>query len=141
MLFLLVAISFNACSNDDDEVININSYLKGKWHTYKVVVSAQNQAVDIDVTKTGMYSQFYYEMVFRDGNKVDMSYYKVDDNTTSRWMTETNSYSINGDIVTVYDGNDAIDFFYSPQEKNIYMRFAGEVENIGYTTVFLYLRK
>ena len=137
---LFTALSFNACSSDDGEV-SIDSYLKGKWHTYKAVVSAQNQSVDLDITKTGQYSQFYYEAVFKDGNKVDMSYYKVDDNTASRWETETDSYSIKGDIVTIYDEKDAIDLFFSPKEKNMYMRVAGEVENVGYTTVFLYFRK
>jgi hypothetical protein len=137
---LFSALSFNACSSDDDEV-SIDSYLKGKWHSYKAVVSAQNQSVDLEVTKTGQYSQFYYEAVFKDGNKVDMSYYKVDDNTASRWETETGSYSVNGDVITVYDEEGAIDFFFNPKEKNMYMRVAGEVENIGYTTVFLYFRK
>lgn len=137
---LFSALSFNACSSDDDEV-SIDSYLKGKWHSYKAVVSAQNQSVDLEVTKTGQYSQFYYEAVFKDGNKVDMSYYKVDDNTASRWETETGSYSVNGDVITVYDEKGAIDFFFNPKEKNMYMRVAGEVENIGYTTVFLYFRK
>jgi len=137
---LLVALSFNACSSDDDEIINIDSYLKGKWYSYKAVVSAQDKSVDIAVTKTGQYSQFYYEMLFRDDNKVDFSFYKVD-NYVSSWETETDSYSINGDVVRIYDDNEAIDFFYNPKEKTMYMRVAGEVEYVGYTTIFLYFRK
>jgi len=138
---LLAVLSFNACSGDDDSEMPIDSYLKGKWHSYKAVVSAQNQSVELDVTKTNQYSQFYYEAVFKDNNKVDMSYYNVDNNSLSRWTTETDSYSVNGDVVTVYDSTSAIDLMYSPKEKNMYMRIAGNVDRIGWTTVFIYFRK
>lgn len=139
MLLLLVALSFNACG-DDEEEISIDTYLRGKWHTYKAVISAQNQSVDIDVSKTGQYSQLYREVVFKDGNKVDMSCY-IEDNYASRWETETGTYFVKGNVVTIYDEESSIDFFFDPHEKNMYMRVAGEVESIGYTTVFLYFRK
>lgn len=77
------------------------SYLKGKWYSYKAVVSANNQSVEVEVSKTNQYSQFYYEADFRDNNQVDMSYYNVDNNTSTRWTTETDSYSIKGDVITI----------------------------------------
>lgn len=139
VMLLLVALSFNSCG-DDDEEISIDSFLRGKWHAYRAVVSAQNKSVDIDVTKTGQYSAFYRELIFRDGNKVDMSYYK-DDDYASRWETETGSYVVNGNVITIYDDEGSLDLFYNPHEKNMYLRVAAEVESIGYTTVFLYFRK
>lgn len=138
---LLAVISFNSCSSDDNNEIPIDSYLKGKWYSYKAVVSANNQSVEVEVSKTNQYSQFYYEADFRDNNQVDMSYYNVENNTSTRWTTETDSYSIKGDVITIYDSKDAIDFFYSPKEKNMYMRIAGNVDGVGWTTIFIYFRK
>ena len=92
---LVFAMLFTvSCGSDDDDDISIDNYLIGKWHTFKAVVSAQNQSVDLDITKTGTYSQFYFEAVFNTNNKVDMSYYKVDANNASRWETETENYSL-----------------------------------------------
>ena len=137
---LFVAVfTLSACGDDDESIFD--SYLIGKWHSYKAVVSAQNKSVELDVTKTGKYSQFYYEAVFKSGNKVDMSYYKVDENKASRWQTESGNYSVKDNIVTIYDEEDAIDFFYDSNNKSMYMRVADEVEDIGYTTVFLYFKK
>ena len=138
---LLAVLSFNACSGNDDDEMPIDSYLKGKWYSYKAVVSAQNQSVEVDVTKTNQYSQFYYEAVFRDNNQVDMSYYNIENNTSARWATETDSYSVKGDVITVYDSKNAVDFIYNPKDKNMYMRVAGNTDELGWTTIFIYLKK
>lgn len=139
MALLFAALSFSACSSDDAEE-DIDTYLKGKWYSYKAVVSAQNRTVDLDVSKTGQNSQLYYETVFKDGGKLDMSYYRVVD-AVSSWVTESGTYSVNGNIVTLDDGQSTMDAFYNPKEKNLYIRLAANVENIGYTTVFIYFRK
>lgn len=142
IVLLFTALSFNACSSDDDiEIANLESYIKGKWHSYRAVVSANNESIEVPVTKTGQYSAFYWEIIFKEGNKVDMSYYEEDTNGNSRWMTETNSYSVKGDVVTIYDSENSIDFIFDPGSKTMYMRAAGQVDNIGYTTVFIHLCK
>ena len=142
IVLLFTALSFNACSSDnDDEIVSLESYIKGKWRSYKAVVSANNESVEVEVTKTGQYSAFYWEITFKEGNKVETSYYQEDSNGNSRWLTETNNYSVKGDVVTVYDSENAIDFIFDQRSKTMYMRAAGQVENIGYTTVFIHIRK
>lgn len=140
-LFFLVSTMIFIVSCGGDDEVDLDNYLTGKWHSYKAVVSAQNKSIDVNVSKTGKNSQFYYEVVFKSDNKVELSYYEVDDNMASRWKTDTGSYSVNGDVVTVYDENASIDFMYNSKDKTMYMRAAGEVEDVGYTTVFLYFKK
>lgn len=141
LLFLITVLPIITSCGSDDEDISIDNYLIGKWHTYKAVVSAQNQSVDLDVTKTNQYSQVYYEAVFMSNYKVVFSYYELDENKVSRWHSETLSYSVKGDVITVYDDEGAIYFFYNSKDKTMYIRLADEVNNIGYTTVFIYFRK
>lgn len=141
LLFLITVLPIITSCGSDDEDISIDNYLIGKWHTYKAVVTAQNQSVDLDVTKTNQYSQVYYEAVFMSNYKVVFSYYEVDENKVSRWHSETLSYSVKGDVITVYDDEGAIYFFYNSKDKTMYIRLADEVNNIGYTTVFIYFRK
>lgn len=138
---LLTALSFNACSSDDEEEEDIGTYLKGKWYSYKAVISRPDGKVEVEVSKTGQFSQIYYEAVFKDGGKVDCSYYKVGESGLSSWETETNSYSLNGNTVKLYDENESIDFFYNPKEKNAYMRVAANVAGVGYTSIFIYFKK
>lgn len=137
---LLTALSFSACSSDDDEEEYIDTYLKGKWYSYKAVLSRPDGTAEVEVSRTGKFSQLYFEAVFKDGGKVDCSYYEVSDNGLSSWRTETNSYSLDGNTITIYDAKESIDFFYNPKEKNAYMRIAGNVNGIAYT-VFIYFRK
>lgn len=142
MLFMILsALSLSSCSNDDDDDILIDSYLKGKWHSYKVMVSAQNITTDLDITKYNQYSQFYYETFFKDNNIVDFSYYNLENNISSRWITETYTYSVKDDVVTIYDSNDAIDFIYNSKEKNMYMRLSFYDKDNVWTTLFVYFCK
>ena len=85
-MILLPLFLFTACGDDDDSVA-MESYIIGKWHSYKAVVSANNQSVDLDVSKTGQYSVFYYEMTFKNDNTVILGYYEVDKNQMSSWKT------------------------------------------------------
>ena len=138
---LFTALSFNACSSDDDnEDVNVESYIKGKWRSYKAVVSANNQTVELDVTKTGQYSAFYWEVTFKDGNKVEMSYYEESSNG-NKWLTETDSYTVRGDVITIADSENSADFIFDQSSKTMFLRISGQVENVGYTTVFIHLRK
>ena len=131
-------IGFNSCSDDDDDV-NIESYIKGKWCSYKADISANNKTVKLNISRTGEYSVFYYEFEFKDNNKVVVSCYEDVENHNSRWKTETCTYTIKGNVVTVYDGQNYTDLFV--KGKSLYIRSSGYVDDIGYTTVFVYLRK
>lgn len=140
LLLFVTVFAFNGCSSDDDASAPIDTYLKGKWHSYKAVVSAQNQSVEVDVTQTNQYSQFYYEAYFKDYT-VDMSYYNYENNVSSRWVTETDNYRISGNVITIYDNQNAIDFIYNPQNRTMYMRIASETAEYGLMTIFIYFRK
>ena len=85
-------------------------------------------------------SQFYYEAYFKDYT-VDMSYYNYENNVSSRWVTETDNYRISGNVVTIYDNQNAIDFIYNPQNRTMYMRIASETAEYGLMTIFIYFRK
>lgn len=138
LILTLGLVGISSCSDDNDDV-NIETYIKGKWCSYKAEISANNKTVNLKVSRTGEYSDFYYEFVFKDNNKVENSYYENVANQNSRWKTETDTYSIKGDVVTIYDGRNFMDLFV--KGKSLYIRTAVNVENIGYATVFVYLRK
>ena len=70
-----------------------------------------------------------------------MSYYNYENNVSSRWVTETDNYRISGNVVTIYDNQNAIDFIYNPQNRTMYMRIASETAEYGLMTIFIYFRK
>lgn len=138
MPLVFFIIFMTSCGNDD---VVLDDYLTGNWYSYKAEVMASGQSEKVNVSKTGQYSQFYYEVTFKDNNKVEFSYYQVDENSISKWTTETLSYSKNGDVVTIYDGTESIDFMFNAKDKSLYMRLADNTGKYGYITVFIYFRK
>jgi hypothetical protein len=141
LIALLSSMLFvTSCSNDDEDV-DINTYIKGKWYSYKASVSDKNGTTDADISKTGKLSLVYYEFLFKEDNIVDFSYYKDDVNKMSKWVTETLQYSIKGDVVTLYDSSGSMDLFFNENERSLYLRIAGDSSNGDYKTIFIYLRK
>ncbi len=138
---LLATLMFGACSSDNDDPVSIDTYLLGKWYSYKAVVTAQNQSVELDITKNGQYSVSYLEIVFKDDKTVSVSGYQTDENGLSKWVTEEGTYSVNGNVVTIYDETGSTDLFFMPNEKNMYFRLVLNDENLGEVTTFVYLRK
>ncbi len=138
---ILATLMFGACSSDNDAPVSIDTYLKGKWYSYKAVVTVQNQSVELDITKNGQYSVSYLELVFKDDNIVSVSGYQTDENGLSKWVTEEGTYSVNGNIVTINDGTTSTDLFFMSNEKTMYFRGVINDENYGQITTFIYLRK
>jgi hypothetical protein len=69
-----------------------------------------------------------------------MSYYEESSNG-NKWLTETDSYTVRGDVITISDSENSADFIFDQSSKTMFLRISGQVENVGYTTVFIHLRK
>lgn len=140
-IIVIISTLFMSCTKDSDEDVQIESYIKGTWHTYKVTYSFQDQSIDREVTKTNSFSSVYWELTFKDKGIVETSHYEEDSNKISRWKTDTNKYNIKGNIITISDNESSADLFFNQSDRTIYMRMAGEIEDVGYVTIFVYLCK
>ncbi len=121
LLIIMLPLFMVACSGDDDPV-SIDSYLIGTWHTFKATAYGNGQNVDIEITKTGEYSASYSEVTFeKDGNAI-MRGWVTDENGLSRWMEESYTYTVNGDIVTVKNSNETADFLFDGKNKTLLLK-------------------
>ena len=65
---LLLTLPFIISCGDDD--VELDSYIIGKWHSYKMIGHYPDEAISIPVSKTGEGSQSYIELIFNNGGSV-----------------------------------------------------------------------
>ena len=149
MLVTMMATMFAGCSKDDDnsgDVSNLNSYIIGTWRTYKCTIYVQGgeyngQSADINISKTGQYSDFYRECTFQEAWQIKMAGFKQDENGASRWYEEYGNYSINGDIVTIRDNKgDPDDLVFNEKDKTLCFQMTKTEDGVPYK-VILYMKK
>lgn len=113
-MFLLVAMMATVlvgCSkDDDDDNFDLNSYIIGSWHSFKgtvYVTGGQYSGIsqDVEISKTGQFSQSYVVLTFQDGGRVRMGTFKNDDNGIMNWYEENGAYHISGDVVTLTESD------------------------------------
>ena len=122
-IFLLVALlatSFVACSKDDDNSdFDLKTYIIGFWCSNKAIVYYGGESYEVDIAKTGQFSEAYYELTFQDADHVKFGAFQADENGISRWGEEVVNYSINGDVVTLSDSEGTYDLIYDKKDKSL----------------------
>ena len=102
----LMTTFFMSCSNDDVEVIDLNTYILGAWDTYKVIdvngeiVGLNEEAGDNEVAEMLLSCEFYdtglmdftMHVTFGSGEKEDLTFpfeYRIEDKTiTLTWFLD-----------------------------------------------------
>lgn len=132
MLVALMAATFASCSKDDDNAdFDLNSYIVGTWHSYKATVYAQGsqyggQSAEVEISKTGQYSQSYFEFTFQDGGRLRMGAFKKDDNGVMNWYEENGTYHVSGDVVTLTDADGtSLAIVFDTKDKSLCFQGAG----------------
>ena len=132
MLVALMAATFASCSKDDDNAdFDLNSYIVGTWHSYKATVYAQGsqyggQSAEVEISKTGQYSQSYFEFTFQDGGRLRMGAFKKDDNGVMNWYEENGTYLVSGDVVTLTDADGtSLAIVFDTKDKSLCFQGAG----------------
>ena len=146
MLVALMAATFASCSKDDDDAnFDLNSYIIGTWHSYKATIYIQGgpysgKSADIEVNKTGQYSQSYVEFTFQDGGRLRAGAFKKEDNGVMDWYEENVTYHVRGDVVTLTDTDgETINIVFDSKSEDLCFQGTG-VDNEGTpykTTVYL----
>lgn len=148
MLFALLATMFAGCSKDDDNSsIDLKSYIIGSWHSYQgtvFITGGQNsgESQNVEINKTGQFSQSYFEFTFQDGGRVKMGAFNKDENGVMKWIEENGTYRINGDIVNVTDADGvSVDMVFDKRNGTLCLQGSGiTVNNIPFK-VSIFLKK
>ena len=145
ILFALFSCVFvmNACGNDDEDDVNISSYIIGKWHSYKLVGYYQQKEIALNVEKNGANSVSYIELQFNKDGTVVMYSWKQDQYGLSSWTSESGTYTISGNSVRISDeSNDSAPLMFDEKTKELYLRAVVHNESLGGDlSVYLYLKK
>lgn len=149
-IFMLVALmaAFASCSKDDDNKdFDLNSYIVGTWHSYKATVYAQGsqyggQSAEVEISKTGQYSQSYFEFTFQDGGRLRMGAFKKDDNGVMNWYEENGTYHVSGDVVTLTDADGtSLAIVFDTKDKSLCFQGAGINDSGIPYKASIYIRK
>ena len=145
MLVALMAATFASCSKDDDNAdFDLSRYIVGTWHSYKGTVyitggQYSGRTQDVEISKTGQYSQSYFEFTFQDGGRVKMGAFQKDDNGVMNWKEEYGTYRINGDVVTLTDADGVTaNVVFGTKDRTLCFQGAGTENGIPYK-VSIYL--
>jgi len=138
---LLPAFLLTACTESDDDSVDFNTFILGKWSVYKAVVPENNKNIDVAVDKEGNFSQLYYEVALKDGDEAEVSCYKEDGNNENRWETRTYHYTVKDDAVTIHSETPIYEMIYSSHDNALYMKVPYYIVNYGSTTAYVFLRK
>ena len=144
LLLVIASSTLCACGDDDDDDFNynsLNSYIIGKWHSYKGVVSAEGEKETVQISKTGEFSAAYYEIDFQNNGTAIFYAWIQDQNGLSQWTQVKSSYQVQNDQVLLRDSSgETLSFTFDSKEKALYMRAVTDYYGIQ-ATVFIYLRK
>ena len=109
-----------SCSSDDDENVEINSYIVGTWHSYKVTYNYEGEKITQEVTKTGDFSSAYYEIIFKQDGTMTLFYWRLNNSGASSWEQAPGKYLIKGDIVSIYESfKEVTDFQFDSKSKDL----------------------
>lgn len=142
LMLIIVLVSFvTACGDDEDTPVSLNSYIVGNWHSFKFSSTVGQNSGEGAIDKTGAYSQLYYEMSFKNDGKMSVSYWKENTSGISSWVTESSTYIVNGNSVTISDGEGSMDLYFDSNQKLLYARVSTKDSTFGVITVYVYFRK
>ena len=132
MLVALMAATFASCSKDDDNAdFDLSRYIVGTWHSYKATVYVTGGeysgiSQDVEISKTGQFSQSYLEFTFQDGGRVRMGAFKKEDNGVMNWYEEIGTYHVSGDVVTLTDTDGtSLAIVFDTKDKSLCFQGAG----------------
>lgn len=138
LALMMPLLVFNACGDDDD--VELDSYIIGKWTSYQLKVSLNNEEKTFDITKTGKYSIYYCELNFKNNGIVTASSYDIDEDTgLSEWETEDFHYTLGDGVVNITDGEDRFQLIL--EGNRLYLRQSEYDEYYGLATMFVYFKK
>jgi hypothetical protein len=150
MLVALMVAMFVGCSKDDDnsgDVSNLKTYIIGSWHSYKGTAyflggEYSGESEEVSISKTGEFSEAYYEIKFQDAGHATFGAFQKDENGLLHWETEDVTYSINGDIVTVRDTEGTtLDLVFNESDKTLCIQVSATANDGTPTKVSIYLKK
>ncbi len=147
MLVALMAATFASCSKDDDNAdFDLNSYIIGSWRSYKGTLSITGGeysgiSQDVEISKTGQFSQSYFEFTFQDGGRVKLGAFQEGDGGVLKWEEEYGTYRINGDVVTLTDADGVpADVVFRAKDRTLCLQGTGTKDGLPYK-VSIYIRK
>lgn len=172
VFFLLMAVCsvvFGSCGKDDDisADVDLKSYIVGTWHSYRMTAYFNGQEKSLDITKNNEYSAGYLEMDFSSDGRVNISGWQVNQDGTSRWITDNGMYSVEGNTVHVResvaevntewndgiafnsslggmtrggDDGEVISFVFDPSVMSLYVRYNTVINGVN-VVGDLFLRK
>jgi hypothetical protein len=142
MLALIMMPLMVACSGSDDDVeVSLDTYIIGLWHSYEGNVYYNGESKTASIDKTGQFSQSYIEIQFSNNKKATIWGWVQDEYGLSHWTEETDTYTIKGNTVTLYDENEAsVDLLFDRSNKTLMIRGVQMVDG-KQATVNIYLKK
>lgn len=144
LLLVIACTTFSACGDDDDDDFSkegLKTYVVGKWHSYKGVVTANGERGTVDITKNGDFSEAYFEIDFLNNGNAVFSAWAQDPNGLSRWTQEDCTYQVQNNEVIIRDSSgEAISLSFDSKERTLYFRVVSQAYGTQ-MTVFVYLRK
>lgn len=146
MLVALMAATFASCSKDDDNAdFDLNRYIVGTWHSSKATVyfmggEYAGESEEATISKTGQYSEAYYEVIFMDANRAKFGAFQKDENGLIHWKEEYVTYYVNGDVVNLRDDEGEIDLVFDKKDRTLSLQISTIASDIPIKYV-LYLTK
>ena len=144
LLLVIACTAFCACGDDGDDDFSQNSlksYVIGKWHSYKGVVTANGERETAVITKNGEYSAAYFEIEFNNNGTAVFYAWTQDSNGLSRWSQDNCTYQVQNNEVLLRDSSgDIVSLSFDSKEKALYFRIVNQ-DYDTLMTVFVYLRK
>ena len=145
ILAVMMPIILLSCGDEKtEEIVNeisLSDYIVGSWHSYQLVVYANQQSITQEVTKAGEASFAYYDMAFKNDGSVVIGYWAVDSNGLSRWKEADGRYFVNNDIVTIFEEQkpeESVDLLYDAQSRTLMLRLVLTINGVQATTnIFL----
>lgn len=121
-LWLLLAMLLpvvSSCSSDDDDSVDLKTYIVGTWRSHKGTVYYMGETNSVPIDKTGALYMAYWEMTFRANGTMTIAFWKPEEFTT--WMEETATYTITGDVITITDDEgEKTDLVF--KDRNLYLQ-------------------
>ncbi len=141
ILILMIMPLVVACGDDGDDIVDVKSYIVGKWHSTTGEVYAYGEKASVRITKTGDMSAAYYEIMFYTNGTLSFSYWKSENNGLTQWVEEKGTYTIKGDVVTITDRTgDKSDFLFDAKQRSLCMHMF-YTYNGTQATINIYLKK
>ena len=169
VMALLGAVGFASCNGNDEDYadVDLSTYILGSWHSYKLTVYGGGESVTADITKNNEYSVSYLEMNFLEDGKVITSGWLTNNDGTSQWASDTDSYKVVentvkimeytggvdtewnngisfnsslGDATRSGESSEIVSLVFDPTSRDLYVRVSQKINGID-VVGYLYLKK